>query len=212
MPARSDSELLTLLSLRLKGFVDSGEAAQLAGIEQSEADEFLGAAAAADLVVYRDGRISGWQLKPEGRLRGEQLLAAQLDQTGSRDAIGEAYDRFLEINYRFLSTCTDWQVRVVAGEQQLNDHCDPEYDDAVIAALASIDELVQPIAATLTAALDRFASYGPRFAERLSRVRAGDTDWFTKPMIDSYHTVWFELHENLLATLGIERATESKQG
>ena len=24
-------------------------------------------------------------------------------------------------------------------------------------------------------------------------------------MIDSYHTVWFELHEDLLATLGIER-------
>ncbi len=29
-------------------------------------------------------------------------------------------------------------------------------------------------------------------------------------MIDSYHTVWFELHENLLATLGIERAREGE--
>ena len=37
---------------------------------------------------------------------------------------------------------------------------------------------------------------------------AGDTDWFTKPMIPSYHTVWFELHEDLLATLGIERGSE----
>jgi hypothetical protein len=25
------------------------------------------------------------------------------------------------------------------------------------------------------------------------------------PLIDSFHTVWFELHEHLLATLGIER-------
>ena len=30
----------------------------------------------------------------------------------------------------------------------------------------------------------------------------------TKPMIDSYHSVWFELHEDLLATLGIERGSE----
>jgi hypothetical protein len=27
-------------------------------------------------------------------------------------------------------------------------------------------------------------------------------------MIDSYHTVWFQLHEDLLNTLGIDRATE----
>ena len=44
----------------------------------------------------------------------------------------------------------------------------------------------------------------------LDRIRGGDLDWFTKPMIDSYHTVWFELHENLLATLGIQRAKEKE--
>jgi hypothetical protein len=27
-------------------------------------------------------------------------------------------------------------------------------------------------------------------------------------MIASYHTVWFELHEDLLCTLGIERSSE----
>jgi hypothetical protein len=39
-------------------------------------------------------------------------------------------------------------------------------------------------------------------------VRAGDKEWFTGPLVDSYHTVWFELHEDLMATLGLERATE----
>jgi len=39
-------------------------------------------------------------------------------------------------------------------------------------------------------------------------VQGGDGEWFTKPTVDSYHTVWFELHENLLATLGIERGAE----
>jgi hypothetical protein len=31
-------------------------------------------------------------------------------------------------------------------------------------------------------------------------------------MIESYHTVWFELHENLLATLGIQRSKEHASG
>jgi hypothetical protein len=43
-------------------------------------------------------------------------------------------------------------------------------------------------------------------------VRAGEGDWFTSPLVDSYHTVWFELHEDLLATLGLERAEEARTG
>ena len=41
-------------------------------------------------------------------------------------------------------------------------------------------------------------------------MRRGETDWLTKPIIDSYHTVWFELHEDLLATLGLERGHEAR--
>jgi hypothetical protein len=42
----------------------------------------------------------------------------------------------------------------------------------------------------------------------MNNLASGDRDWFTKPTIDSYHTVWFELHEDLLATLGIDRISE----
>ncbi len=35
------------------------------------------------------------------------------------------------------------------------------------------------------------------------------TEWLTKPTILSYHTLWFQLHEDLLATLGLERAAET---
>src|SRR5918994_378376 len=37
------------------------------------------------------------------------------------------------------------------------------------------------------------------------RVEDGEHDWFTSPRIDSYHTVWMELHEELLVALGRER-------
>lgn len=208
MAESSNHELLTLHSLRLKGFIDAAEAAELAGLEQSIVDAQLAAFAEQELVVHREGRVSGWQLTAEGRAKGEALLAEELDTAGVRDQVADAYRRFLESNQSFLSICTDWQVRVIDGEQALNDHTDAAYDASVIEALAGTDVVVQPIVADLAAALDRFSSYGPRFADRLAKVKSGDTDWFTKPMIDSYHTVWFELHENLLATLGIERAKE----
>ena len=67
---------------------------------------------------------------------------------------------------------------------------------------------MQPIADDLAASLSRFARYAPRLSNAVDRVRTGEVDWFTKPVLDSYHTVWFELHEDLLATLGIERGEE----
>ena len=35
-----------------------------------------------------------------------------------------------------------------------------------------------------------------------------DAEWITSPTRDSIHTIWFELHEHLLATLGRDRTTE----
>jgi hypothetical protein len=32
--------------------------------------------------------------------------------------------------------------------------------------------------------------------------------WLTRPMVDSYHTVWFELHEELIGMAGRTRSAE----
>jgi pyruvate,orthophosphate dikinase len=125
-------------------------------------------------------------------------------RVGARSAVDAAYDRFLGVNNELLTVCTDWQLR----DGALNDHSDPAYDAAVVARLRAVDATVQPVCEQLSAALDRFSDYGPRLGRALERVERGDRDWFAKPMIDSYHTVWFELHEDLLATLGIERSRE----
>ena len=94
------------------------------------------------------------------------------------------------------------------GDLIVNDHTDPAHDAAVVARLGDADRVVRGVCNDLGGVLARFDGYGDRFAEALARVRAGEVEWFTRPLIDSYHTVWFELHENLLATLGIERVRE----
>lgn len=209
MPRPSDPELLVLHGLRLRGFAEVDDLAARIGLSPSQVASLLESYERGGYVRHRAGRVSGWTLTTAGRAAGEQMLAAELDAAGGRTAVTDAYHRFLARNGEMLAVCTAWQMREVDGRQVVNDHSDPGYDAAVVGELVRIDAAVQPVCDALADVLTRFAGYGPRFTHALERVRAGERDWFTKPTIDSYHTVWFELHENLLATLGIARGSET---
>ncbi|MBC8365354.1 MAG: transcriptional regulator [Actinobacteria bacterium] len=211
MSVNSDPDLRVVHALRVRGLTDMPELATAVGLGQDEVGDRLVALADAGHVQHRDGRMPGWMLTRDGRAHGETLVAAELDVAGEREAVADLYRRFLGVNLGFLELCTDWQLRGADGEQVVNDHSDAAYDAAVIARLVDADGVVQPICGELAELLTRFDGYGRRFGGALGRVRAGEVEWFTRPMIDSYHTVWFELHEDLLATLGIERAREGEQ-
>jgi hypothetical protein len=205
----SEPDLLVLHALRLKGFAEADVVVALSGLDEDEVAKRLESFEADGLVKHRAGRVSGWTLTGEGRTRGEAMARDELDAAGARDEVQDAYARFLEWNQRVLQLCTDWQMRDGDDGPVMNDHTDPAYDDAVVEQLAEVDRAIQPVCAHLASAFDRFAGYGQRLAAALERIQQGEKDWFTKPTIDSYHTVWFELHENLLATLGVERGKET---
>jgi len=205
----SDPEFAVLRVLRVKGVCETDLVAVGAGMPADDATALLGLHLAGGLVLHREGRLPGWALSPAGRSADAKAATAELNASGAQPVIEAAYRGFLGFNEELLGLCTDWQLRVdAAGDQLLNDHSDAEHDATVIKRLGAVDDAVQPVCTDLAGALARFASYGPRLADARSRVEAGDTDWVAKPMIDSYHSVWFELHEDLLATLGIERGSE----
>ena len=197
-----------LHALRLKGFADNEVVAAHAGLSPKAAGTHLDKLASGGLATRREGRITGWSLTPAGRKHHAELVATEVDAAGCRDVLHQAYRDFLALNGDMLTVCTDWQMRTVDGEPTVNDHSDPVYDKDVITRLRGVDDRVQPVCARLAAALDRYAPYGDRLRAAIEKVEAGETEWFTKPVIDSYHTVWFELHEDLLCTLGIERSKE----
>ena len=210
MSTPSDPRTLVLHGLRLKGFGEAAAIGEAVGIAEADAKPLLDELVVEGHATYRDGRLSGFSLTKAGRQHHAERLAAELEAAGARAAIEHGYRRFLDLNQDLLSICTAWQLREVDGESLVNDHSDSSYDAGVIEQLACLHMGVDPICADLADALDRFGGYGPRLAHALERVRRGDVDWFTKPMIASYHTVWFEMHEDLLSTLGIERGTEGK--
>ena len=56
-------------------------------------------------------------------------------------------------------------------------------------------------------AVPRLVRYGPRFDAALEQFRAGDRRYLASPLVDSYHTLWFEFHEELIQLSGLTRAS-----
>lgn len=212
MSHRSDARLLVLHALRLKGVAGADAVASTVDLPEADVARHLDAMAGAGLVVRREGLLTGWQLTAAGREEGERSLAAELDAAGARSAAEGAYRRFRTLNPGVLDACSRWQVKEVAGRLVRNDHADPAYDEKVLNDLddALADGAV-PLFGRLPEALARFGRYRPLLAAALDRARAGEGDYVTKPVLASFHTVWFELHEDLLATLGLDRASESSE-
>ena len=210
MPHSSETVRRVLHALRTKGMAEVDSVAQASDLLLGQAAAVLDELGERGWVRYRDGgRAKGWMLLGEGRAEGERLVAAEIEESGMRLLVQEHYESFRVLDPEVKEACTDFQVR---EDQALNDHTDPDYDAAVIGRLAEINRRVQPIIARLAEALDRFGHYGGRLDNALNRVLGGDINWFTKPSLDSYHEVWFELHEDLLVSLGIDRAAELTAG
>jgi hypothetical protein len=204
-PHRSDPDLVVLHTLRCCGFVSIQRLCELLGpIVTVDVEEVLLRLAGQGLVRNSGGAFGGWGLTDAGREVDAQWIALELDRAQGRRDVRTAYDDFLGLNQLTLDICGDWQIRKSEQPLVLNDHTDRVYDGSVLARLRSVNAAVQPICAALAARLERFAQYGPRLATALDRARHGELDQVTDSL-DSYHAVWFQLHEDLLVTLGIPR-------
>jgi cytochrome oxidase assembly protein ShyY1 len=202
----SEPALLVQLGVRLAPLVSRQRLAEVSGMPEAEVVDRLNDLVAAGLATHHDTMPPGWTLTSQGWSDLSQRLARELDDSGLRPAMTALYQRFSELNPVVLEVCTDWQVRQdPTGALVVNDHSDAAYDQQVIGRLGAVHDQAGPLCDELAATLARFGSYRDRLGAAVGRVESGDTGWIDRPMVDSYHTVWFELHEHLLATLGRER-------
>lgn len=203
----SSPELLVLHTVRVCGMTDATRIAGRTGLPRDLVhDQLLDDQARGWVTRVEFGGLAGWTLTDTGRAEGERRLAEELDATGAEPEVRAAHDTFAALNARFLSTLTRWQIRPQPWDRlAANDHDDPVWDGRVLDELASYRLRLAPLCARLAAALDRFAGYDDRFGAALDRAEAGSFSWVDGVGVESCHTVWIQLHEDLLATLGLER-------
>ena len=197
-------------AVRLKGMANDEEVAARFDLDHAAAAELLlDFQAMGWLSRFEFAGTAGWALTDAGRAANERQLADELAQTDSAASVRAAYSAFLPHNDRLLRACTDWQLRPTAADPlAANDHTDPEWDQQVLHTLSSLGEELRTLGQTLGGRLVRFQGYDERFRTALGRAEQGDRSWVARPRVDSCHTVWMELHEDLVATLGIQRGAE----
>ena len=203
----SAPELVVLHGLRIKGMADEAALAGRFGLDPDLVQELLlddEAFGWVTRVSFAD--LHGWALTERGYAENQRRLGAELDRTGARAEVDAAHGLFVDLNSSFLATVTNWQIPPKPTDLlAANDHTDQRWDAHVVADLHDLDHGLRPVCEQLAAALQRFDGYAERYSAALQRVDRGERSWVAQPKIDSCHTVWMELHEDLLATLGLER-------
>lgn len=174
------------------------------GLDESEVESELIDLAVAGLVTHLAGGFDVWGLTDAGRVADAERITDQLWSAGARPAAVAAYERFLVLNPELLDLCSAWQLWPIDGVMTANDHTDPSYDARVLNRFEELDKRAAIVCDELCAALPRFGRYRDRLTEALDRATSGELE-FVADSTASYHTVWAELHEDLLATLGIPR-------
>ena len=172
--------LPVLMALRVHGRSTSAAAAHAAGVTLADARACLADAVTTGLVRGDD---DGFTLTATGRAELGALLARERRDRGALEA---RYDDFV---------ATDGRLKAVVAAAA-----------AALGELRAVAGEAVAVAERLAAVLPRLAPYARRLAAAADALARGDTRFVASPRVDSLHQVWFELHEDLLVTLGRERA------
>lgn len=140
----------------------------------------------------------GFVLLPSGRewLQGE--LRREIANVDGR-LLEQVYHEFLPLNQRFKQLVSEWQVRRDDGSGDWR---------ALVVSMEALHRDFLPLVERASSELSRLSPYTVRFEAALQAMRDGDTSMLAAPIKDSYHTVWFEFHEELITLTGRDRATE----
>ena len=207
----SRNELIHVMLI--KGFVTPADLAPILFSTPESVSAHLDELVAAGLAELIGGSaLAGmFQLSADGKAVGSEGIVADREKWGAENAV-KALDDLLPFDLRMKAIMTDWQMREVVGQQVLNDHTDEAHDAAVLADFASLHTDSVTWLGSLTAGPARIAAYVARLDRAAAKVADGDTSYLASPRIDSFHNVWFELHEDLIQLAGRTREEEAAAG
>ncbi|MEO1081578.1 MAG: hypothetical protein AAFY29_18610 [Pseudomonadota bacterium] len=155
------------------------------------------------------GRVSEangkFLLTPIGQVTLKSAYSKAYGALRKDDTFLAAYEDFERVNNDLKQAITDWQTIEIGGQTVANDHSNKDYDASVIDRIGAIHERVEVILERLGNREERLLRYREQLLSALEKAEDGDIAWISDATIASYHTVWFELHEDLLRVMGRER-------
>lgn len=191
MEGFDDQTWMRLHELRLRGTAQVGE------------DRAVDSLVAAGYLLRRGSLVA---ITPSGREIHAEW--ARVDPDSEEYAVcRRVYEQFLRFDAQVKQLTTEWQL---AGATSGGETYNPE-EWRLIDRLVALDEKAGPVVSQLGRTVSRFADYRPRLRKALEQLEGGNREWFSGVKCDSYHTVWWQLHEDQLLTLGIDRRHDSAQ-
>ena len=195
-------------ALMIKGFATAEGLAPALLKEEEETAAMLDRLT-ADGLTELNGAM--FQLTADGKAVGAEMMAADREHWGLENA-SKALDGFVPIDGRMKEIVTAWQMREVDSEPVLNDHSDAAYDASVLQDFATLHHDANAWVGPLSEGLPRLDRYRTRLDRAARMVEDGDHAYIASPRVDSYHSVWFELHEDLILLAGRTREGEVAAG
>ncbi|WP_175734478.1 hypothetical protein [Burkholderia ambifaria] len=200
--ALTNSLYSVLRCLALKPNALPADIEALSGLSAEQTLAVLNTATARGHAIEIDGRFV---LSPLARIALDAHYANEYADARADETFVAHYEAFERINSRLKALITDWQTVELGGQRIANDHQDHEHDFALIDRLCGLHDRVDDILVRLAQAVPRIDNYRSRLQEALEKIDAGAIQWVSDANIDSYHTVWFQLHEDLLRIVGRQR-------
>jgi pyruvate,orthophosphate dikinase len=195
-------------ALAIKGYASPDALATAIGTSQEHSVQLLDRLTADGLAEAAAG---SFRLTDSGKAVAVDRLSEDTAAWGVARALA-ALDAFLAMDERMKATVTAWQMREIDGEQVFNDHADAAYDVSVMADLGALHADAGPWLDGLGDGPSRLRIYRTRLDRANEAAQGGDGRYVASPRVDSYHSVWFELHEDLIRLAGRNRADEVAAG
>jgi pyruvate,orthophosphate dikinase len=152
-----------------------------------------------------------YRLTEQGTNRSTALLVEEQAVWGTNQAVA-ALDAFIGLDSRMKEAVTAWQLRDDVDGQVVNDHSDTEYDRRVLDRLAGLHADATAWITPLEDGCPRLGNYCLRLGRAIEAAVGGDGRYVASPRVDSYHGIWFELHEDLIQLAGRTREEETAAG
>lgn len=193
---------LVLHGLAIKKHATPEAVAGAIGLDPMRTKALLADLAAQARVVEAKGKYA---LTPAARVALEGEYSRYYGALRADPVFVKSYEEFERVNRVLKSLITDWQTIEVADKRVPNHHGDKEHDRRIIERLGDLHEAVDSVLEQVARRVPRLQVYRDKLRTALENAEDGAVEWVSDARAESYHTVWFELHEELLRIMGRER-------